>query len=164
MGGVDKCDQYLSYYTVSRRSMKLWKKVFFQLLELCIINSMCIYFRKNPDFVKKWNSHKKYQEDLVHILVQPYLGKKAAECTEPRRIPQNTDKTLSRITVNDTVGLSGKYYPVRSENRRKCCNCAYKVIAISGKRIDKKTNDYYPKCPKHLCKLCFKGFHSLSKL
>ena len=69
MGGVDKCDQYLSYYTVSRRSMKLWKKVFFWLLELCITNSMCIYFRKNPDFVKKWNSHKKYEEALVHMLV-----------------------------------------------------------------------------------------------
>ena len=29
MGGVDKCDQFLSYYSVSRKSLKWWKKVFF---------------------------------------------------------------------------------------------------------------------------------------
>ena len=76
MGGVDKCDQYLSYYPVSRRSMKWWKKVLLWLPELCIINSMCIYFRKKADFVKKRNSHKKYPEALIYMLVQLYLDKK----------------------------------------------------------------------------------------
>ena len=76
MGGVDKCDQYLSNYPKCRRSMKWWKKVFFWLLELCMINSMCIYFRKKTDYLKKRNSHKKYPEDLIYMLVQPYLDKK----------------------------------------------------------------------------------------
>ena len=34
MGGVDKCDQYLSYYSLGRKSIKCRKKVFFPLFEL----------------------------------------------------------------------------------------------------------------------------------
>ena len=67
MGVVDKCDQYLSYYTVSRRSMKWWKKVFFRLLELCIINSVCIYSRKNPDFARRNGIHKRCTEKPLFI-------------------------------------------------------------------------------------------------
>ena len=47
MEGLDKCDQFLSYYAMGRKSAKWWKKVFFRMLELCIVNSMCLYFRKN---------------------------------------------------------------------------------------------------------------------
>ncbi len=44
MGGVDKCDQFLSYYNIGRKSKKWWKKVFFRMVELCIVNAMCMYF------------------------------------------------------------------------------------------------------------------------
>ena len=52
MNGVDKCDQHLSYYTIGRKSIKWWKKVFNRMFELCIINAMCIYFAKNTDFAE----------------------------------------------------------------------------------------------------------------
>ena len=42
-----------------------------------IVNSMVIYFQKNPDFQKKKNSHKKFREILAHELVQPLLDKRA---------------------------------------------------------------------------------------
>ena len=84
------------------------------------------------------------------MLVQSFLDKKAAEYTESRRRRQNTGKPLSRVPVNDVIRLSGQHYPVRSEYRRKGCNSAYQVNAASGKRIDKKTNDYCPKCQKHI--------------
>ena len=35
MGGVNKWDQYLSYYSLGRKSIKWWKKVFFRLFEMC---------------------------------------------------------------------------------------------------------------------------------
>ena len=39
MGGVDKCDQLQSNYDIARKSFKWWKKVFFYMLELAVINS-----------------------------------------------------------------------------------------------------------------------------
>ena len=67
-GGEDKCNQYLSYYSVGIKTHKWWKTAFFRLFEMCVINSMCIYIKQNPEFAKKRNSHKIYREVLVHQL------------------------------------------------------------------------------------------------
>ena len=50
------------------------KKVFFRMLELCIINAMVLYFCANPDLAKKWQAHKLFRIQLVHELVQPLLN------------------------------------------------------------------------------------------
>ena len=34
VGGVDKCDQYLSYYSLGRKTIKWWKKIFFRIFEI----------------------------------------------------------------------------------------------------------------------------------
>ena len=39
MDGVDKQDQFLSYYGFSRRTGKWWKKVFFHLLDTAVVNA-----------------------------------------------------------------------------------------------------------------------------
>ena len=44
MGGVDLSDQHLSYYSLTtRRTLKWWKKVFWRLVDICIVNSWIIY-------------------------------------------------------------------------------------------------------------------------
>ena len=43
MGGVDKCDQLVLYYRYSNRSRKWWKRVFFHLLDLAIVNTSILY-------------------------------------------------------------------------------------------------------------------------
>ena len=53
MGGVDKCDHFLSYYAVGRKTMNWWKKVFFRMFELSIINTMCIYFEKHSNLLRE---------------------------------------------------------------------------------------------------------------
>ena len=60
MGGVDKCDQYLSYYLLRRKTIKWWKKVFFRIFEISVVNAIVVYYYKNPDFQKKKDSHKKF--------------------------------------------------------------------------------------------------------
>ena len=50
MNGVDKCDQFINYYAIGRKSMKWWRKVFFRLVELAIVNSTVLYFSVNPEF------------------------------------------------------------------------------------------------------------------
>ena len=53
MGGVSKCDQFLSYYLIGGTSMKWWKCIFYRLLELSVVNAMVIYFHKNPELKKE---------------------------------------------------------------------------------------------------------------
>lgn len=43
MGGVDKLDQLVSYYSFSRRSVKWWKKVFFHLVDAAIVNAYILH-------------------------------------------------------------------------------------------------------------------------
>ena len=72
MGGVNKCDQFLSYYSTGYKSMKWWKCIFYCLLELRIANALVIYFHKNPEVKKKKKqSHELFHEMLVHEIVQP---------------------------------------------------------------------------------------------
>ena len=57
MRSVDLCDQLLNYYALSRKTRKWWKKLFFRLLELCIINSMILCKARNPGFAKRHMAH-----------------------------------------------------------------------------------------------------------
>ncbi len=47
MRGVDRVDQLVSYHNIGRRSYKWWRRVFFYLLEVCILNALVLdlYFR-----------------------------------------------------------------------------------------------------------------------
>jgi len=162
MGGVDKCDQYLSYYSVGRKTHKWWKTVFFRLFEMCVINSMCIYIEKNPEFAKKRNSHTIYREILVHQLVQPYLEEKNMNSIESKGRKQS-QSGKHKIDVPDNVFLCGKHYATKRYPRRRCCCCAYQRNAC-GKRQNTRTNNFYETCGKYICHACFKNFHSKSKL
>ncbi len=48
MGGVDMSDQYVLYYEYAHRNNKWWKRVFFHLLDLCIVNSHILYNLQTP--------------------------------------------------------------------------------------------------------------------
>ena len=39
MGGVDTADQYYVYYAVGCKGLKWWRRVFYHLLEMAIINA-----------------------------------------------------------------------------------------------------------------------------
>ena len=43
MGGVDKSVQLVLYYGYFHRSRKWWKRVFFHLLDLSIVNASILY-------------------------------------------------------------------------------------------------------------------------
>jgi hypothetical protein len=41
--GVERSDQMLSYYSFDRKSIKLWKKLFFHLLDLVVVNAHILH-------------------------------------------------------------------------------------------------------------------------
>ena len=47
--GVDQCYQLWSLYSLNRKSVKWWKKVFFQMLEVTVVNSKHLYALLHPE-------------------------------------------------------------------------------------------------------------------
>ena len=47
--GVDKLDQIASYYSFLHKSVKWWRKVFFWLLEVAVINAFIIHKKLEAD-------------------------------------------------------------------------------------------------------------------
>lgn len=71
MGGVDLTDQILSYYSMTtRRMLKWWKKVFWRLVDLSVMNSWMIFCTNFPGVIK---SHWHFRLRLAEELVQPLL-------------------------------------------------------------------------------------------
>ena len=69
MGGVDRSDQMVSYATFNSRTLKWWKRVFFHVLSLSVLNSYLLY-----KFVTSGESttmlHPNFRKKLVQNLVQ----------------------------------------------------------------------------------------------
>ena len=77
LSGVDLADQQLSYYSLTqRRSIKWWKKFFWCLIDIAIINSWIIFRTNNPS--SKIKSQRDFRLALVRELVQPLLDLKAS--------------------------------------------------------------------------------------
>ncbi|KAL6416949.1 hypothetical protein ACFW04_014775 [Cataglyphis niger] len=57
MKGVDRADQYLSYYPIYRKTKKWIKKVSFYLINYAIFNAFCIYEYLNNEHIRKFNYH-----------------------------------------------------------------------------------------------------------
>ncbi len=72
MNGVDITDQYLSYHSLTKRkTVKWWKKLFWRLIDICILNASVIYKINNPDSTIKTN--RQFRLALIDELVQPLL-------------------------------------------------------------------------------------------
>ena len=61
MKGVDRADQYLSYYSLLRKTVKWPKKVAFWLINCALFNSFRIYQKLNP------TSKIRYKEFLLQV-------------------------------------------------------------------------------------------------
>ena len=61
MKGVDRADQYLSYYSLLRKTVNWPKKVAFWLINCTLFNSFLIYQKLNP------TSQMRYKEFLLQV-------------------------------------------------------------------------------------------------
>jgi len=74
MSGVDVVDQHLVYYAIGRKGLKWWRRVFYCLLEMSIVNAYAIYKLNNPGTKM---SHKKFRCQLAYSLCEPLLQSRA---------------------------------------------------------------------------------------
>ena len=74
MLGVDKMDQLASYYAFVRKSVKWWRKVFFWLLEVSVVNSYISYKTRLQQLGQEPITHLQYRRSLILSLVSHQLN------------------------------------------------------------------------------------------
>ena len=158
MSGVDISDQYMSFHLCLRKSMKWWRKLFFHLLNMIILNSYLL----NKKFGKKNLSKDEFIEYIASNLVDsgfPELTSVPRKMFNPSSLSRLSDRHFpKRIPMR-----SGKLQPAL------CRACNFTRSQISGmgfgpQMLSRKTTTYFcEECDTPLCITpCFEIYHTIS--
>ena len=69
MGEVDHADQLLSYHGFGHHTVKWWRRAFFFLLDMAVVNSFILYTLENPDKRRRL-THEQFRFTLATDLMQ----------------------------------------------------------------------------------------------
>ena len=108
MLGVDRLDQRMSYYHFIRKSVKWWRKVFFWIVEVAVVNAYTLYLQ-HTDAQRKL-THKEFRREIILSLCEQQQESRACNPTRRR------DETLER--------LRGAHFPEQGPSRRDCRICS----------------------------------------
>ena len=75
MGGIDRADHYCSSYAFIQKSLKWWRKMYFFVLEVAIVNSFILYNMHMEAENKKQLRHRDYRKKLCEELVSGIRNK-----------------------------------------------------------------------------------------
>jgi len=125
------------YYSLTtRRTLKWWKKVFWRLIDICVLNSWVIYRSNFPD--STINTHKLFRLKLIEELVQPLLTLRASPECPPHL------HTKGREPVATDSRLLGKHFSCKHSKHQRCAVCSQKKSPATGKRRDTKLKTIAP--------------------
>ena len=135
MGGVDLTDQHLSYLHHDR-TLKWWKKVFWRLIDITIVNAWIIFRTNHPE--SSINTQKKFMLDLAENLVQPLLDLMASPTA-----PAYLRTAKGRRPVSTAKCLIGKHFPYKKNKKKRgrcfvCGDCK----TSTGNRKDTKIQKF----------------------
>ena len=78
MNAVDLADQHLSYHSLTvRKTIKWWKKLFWRLIDIVILNSSIVFHTNFPD--KGIHSNREFCVALSDEFVAPLLQRNTSE-------------------------------------------------------------------------------------
>ena len=142
MLGVDKLDQLISYYSFLHESVKWWRKVFFWLLDMTVVNSYIIHQHTQCETNTKM-THLEFRRQLIRQLVEPL---QTLQCV-PRSV--SSHERLNKAP----------HFLEKKSKRRDCAVCSDR--AEEGKRhltpfVCTTCTDTPPLCPD----TCFKLYHT----
>ena len=141
MNGVDKADQNSVYNHFTCRSAKWWRKLFFWLLEVSIVNSYLLFKQLSPTTVPHLHFRRKVVEGLMEGLPLGLQRQKAIQAPPPHQ------------------RFQGRNYLEKGQSRCLCIVCSN---MSRGERHD--TVFYYKTCidyPPMQPTPCFKRYHEL---
>ena len=163
MGGVDKADMYLAYFSVLRKTMKWTKKVVLWLINCALFNSFVVYKTLNSSTRVTF---KKFVLEVAKGWAKCEEGRSASssdddtddEIERPtQRAPRQDDPAsltggMVKHTLEKIVGYGKKKYP-----SRMCRVC-------SANKLRKETRYICGFCKVPLHKgMCFTKYHTKTK-
>lgn len=87
MSSIDLSDQYMAFHMSLQKSMKWWRKIFFHLLNMILLNAYIL----NNKYGKQKLTHEEYMEYIATYLLDN--GIEGSTCIAQRRNRNNTDKS-----------------------------------------------------------------------
>lgn len=161
MGAVDRCDQMVAYSCFRRRTMKWWKKVFFHLFSLSVLNSYILYKEKTRSPVLQ----RTFRRELVKELI---TSSGISYSLTPRGRPRRSAEGLTRLEA-------GRHFPEKiqgtgkkSNISRSCVVCfpaQKKILARTGEKRKRSGRESCYQCT--VCKValciqeCFQLYHTV---
>lgn len=151
MGGVDTADHYVSSYMFVRKSKKWWRKMFFWLLDISVVNSYLLYNMNLQNMGKKPIDSKKFREELIKGLV----GDTRNNNIKKRGRPGSADH-------EERLNLSRTHHFISQTTNKKTKECMVCSNRAAGRR--RETTFFCETCSKkpglHPGE-CFKRYHTL---
>ena len=150
MAGTDRCDQMASLYNYGRKSTKWWKKVFFRLFKIALVNSWVIFFRLN--------SHQKKSPPIFYMFLFRLASQLIERACTANDFREYRQRRVGRPSTKDLISLDpvGKHMIVRCKGRRRCTHC-------SSQKIESRVSFICNSCNVPLCPACFNDYHKNMK-
>ncbi|XP_049958237.1 piggyBac transposable element-derived protein 4-like [Schistocerca serialis cubense] len=148
--GVDHGDQLVTYY-FQRRTMKWWKKVFFHVLMMCVVNSYILYKKLRPV------SHKRTSLFTFMVNLGKQILEKSGEVfNENEKQGSAANRLTARHFPTHVPSTTSKKYA-----SRYCIVCSEKGARSTGKRVRREARWWCEECNVGLCLPdCFKQYHT----
>ena len=154
MGGVDNSDQMLGYYCFNCKSVKWWKKLYFHLISLALVNAHKLYNKQNER-----NNPSIPLSDFLLVAINDLTGR------SPRALAEDVSQS--------PVQISNQHFPEHTEAtaskhhaQLECIVCSkrWKLALLEDpppKISSKMTTARCDQCKVPLCIFdCFKAYHT----
>lgn len=150
-------DQFSQYNSLMRKSRKWWKKLFFYLVNLTLVNSFVLY--KKFAIADKKKDHYGFRNALVCALLEEAGDVACRDVRRGRPILQENPTRLSSRCFPE-------YIPAKpgAKRQRPCRDC----VVCNPKKKDRQghkrvqTSYWCPDCKVAMCPdTCFKAYHKL---
>ena len=100
MGGVDKADQLVLYYGYAHRSVNWWKRIFFHMVDLALVNAHILHTATQETKLTQLDFRVAVAEGLLHrherISQKHYT---APQMSLPLRL---TERPFPELILKDT--------------------------------------------------------------
>lgn len=152
MGAVDRADHYCASYGFTRKSLKWWRKMFFWLFEVSIVNSFILFNIQREMNGTKPVSHLNYRKALIVQLV----GDVRNLNVQRRGRPSSGDKEERLNNKPHFIAITEK------KSSKDCAVCSDRQVK-GGRR---ETNFFCETCtrkPGLHPGSCFKKYHTEKK-
>lgn len=144
MGGVDRSDQRASTYRSVRKSVKWYKKLFFYIMDMCVVNSYLVHNEVGGPKCSLLEFRMKLVSNLIESATLPTYRKRGR--------PQSLDSPAR---------LLGKHFPVYIPSTDKKEKPQRRCVVCSAKGLRKDTRYQCDVCELSLCVVpCFRDYHT----